>query len=148
MEVLNRNDEKYVVFYDTMTFNTKFFCDKLKKKYPDVSIVPIKKLLSDDGYYKLIVTDNSKDIKYHLITYTIMQGEVPKNTLRFLDELKWKDIIKTIWSTGQKNWGDKLVGVAVDEVNKLYPNIKKGLKIELQGNEKDVDNFYKMIIGE
>ena len=77
-----------------------------------------------------------------------MQGEVPQTTLDLLEKYKFKDIVKTISSTGQKNWGKDLFAVAVDEVNKLYPNIQKGLKIELQGNSKDVDNMAKMILGD
>lgn len=148
MLLLNDVGKKYVLLYDTMTLNTKMFCDKIKKKYGDkIAVHNIKQILNDFGYYKVSGNEINK-IEIHLITYTIMQGEVPKTTLELLEKYKFKDIVKTISSTGQKNWGKDLFAVAVDEVNKLYPNIKKGLKIELQGTSKDVDKMAKMILGD
>lgn len=147
MLLINDVGKKYVLLYDTMTLNTKMFCDKVKKKYGDkISVHNIKEILNNDGYYKVTECEGNK-IEVHLVTYTIMQGEVPQTTLDLLEKYKFKDIVKTISSTGQKNWGKDLFAVAVDEVNKLYPNIQKGLKIELQGNSKDVDNMAKMILG-
>lgn len=153
MVLLNDVGKRHILLYDTMTLNTKFFCDKVKKKYGDkIAIHNIKEILDNSGYYKLSGTKKGiftlNDVNIHLITYTIMQGEIPKLTLKLLEDYKWKNIIKTISSTGQKNWGDSLFAVAVDEVNKLYPNIKKGLKIELQGTSKDVDRMAKLILGE
>ena len=147
MLLVNDVCKKYVLFYDTMTLNTKMFCDKVKKKYGDkIAVHNIKEILNNDGYYKVTECEGNK-IEVHLVTYTIMQGEIPPTTLELLEKYKFKDIVKTISSTGQKNWGKDLFAVAVDEVNKLYPNIEKGLKIELQGNSKDVDNMAKMILG-
>lgn len=123
-----------ILFYDTMTYNTKFFCDKVKKN-SNIEIVNIKSENLDN------YIDNNGN--FHLITYTIMQGEIPKNTLNFLK--RYSNKIKTISSTGQKNWGKDLFAVAVDRVNELYPNIEKGLKIELQGNNVDVENMLKII---
>ena len=77
-----------------------------------------------------------------------MQGEVPKTTLDFLEKYNWKNKIKTISSTGQKNWGNDLFAKAVDVINERYPNIQKGLKIELQGTIKDVNAMGKMILGD
>lgn len=146
MLLINDVGKKYVLLYDTMTLNTKMFCDKVKNKYGnEIAVHSIKQILDDFGYYKVSGNESNK-IEIHLITYTIMQGEVPKTTLDLLEKYKFKDIVKTISSTGQKNWGKDLFAVAVDEVNKLYPNIEKGLKIELQGNSKDVDNMAKMIL--
>lgn len=148
MLLINDVGKKYVLLYDTMTLNTKMFCDKVKKKYGDkIAVHNIKQILDDFGYYKVSGNESNK-IEIHLITYTIMQGEVPQTTLDLLEKYKFKNIVKTISSTGQKNWGKDLFAVAIDEVNKLYPNIKKGLKIELQGTSKDVDNMAKMILGE
>ena len=150
MLLVNYVEKKYVLFYDTMTLNTKKFCDKVKKKFGDkIAVHSIKHILYDYGYYKLSGSiDLINSIEYHLITYTIMQGEVPQTTLDFLDKYHWKDKIKTISSTGQKNWGSDLFAKAVDVVNEKYSNIQKGLKIELQGNSIDVDNMAKMILGD
>ncbi len=148
MLLINDVGKKYVLLYDTMTLNTKMFCDKVKKKYGDkISVHSIKEILNNEGYYKVTECEGNK-IEVHLITYTIMQGEVPQTTLDLLEKYKFKDIVKTISSTGQKNWGKDLFAVAVDEVNKLYPNIEKGLKIELQGTSVDVDKMAKMILGD
>lgn len=148
MLLINDVGKKYVLLYDTMTLNTKMFCDKVKKKYGNsIAVHNIKEILNNEGYYKVTECEGNK-IEVHLITYTIMQGEVPQTTLDLLEKYKFKDIVKTISSTGQKNWGKDLFAVAVDEVNKLYPNIKKGLKIELQGTSKDVDRMAKMILGD
>ena len=150
MLLVNDISKKYVLFYDTMTLNTKKFCDKVKKKFGDkIAVHNIKEILDDYGYYKLSGSEELiNSIEYHLITYTIMQGEVPQTTLDFLEKYHWKDKIKTISSTGQKNWGKDLFAKAVDVVNEKYPNIEKGLKIELQGNSKDVDDMAKMILGD
>lgn len=148
MLLINDVGKKYVLLYDTMTLNTKMFCDKVKKKYGDkIAVHNIKEILNNFGYYKVSGNESNK-IEIHLITYTIMQGEIPQTTLDLLEKYKFKDIIKTISSTGQKNWGKDLFAVAVDEVNKLYPNIEKGLKIELQGTSVDVDKMAKMILGD
>ena len=150
MLLVNDVGKKYVLFYDTMTLNTKKFCDKVKKKFGDrIAIHNIKEILDDYGYYKL--SGNGElinSIEYHLIIYTIMQGEIPQTTLEFLEKYHWKDKIKTISSTGQKNWGNDLFAKAVDVVNEKYPNIQKGLKIELQGTTKDVNNMGKLILGD
>lgn len=149
MLLLNDVGKKYVLLYDTMTLNTKKFCDKVKKKFGGkVAVHNIKEILDDCGYYKLSGSiELIENIEYHLITYTIMEGEVPQTTLDFLEKYDWKDKIKTISSTGQKNWGKELFAKAVDVVNKKYPNIQKGLKIELQGTAKDVNAMGKLILG-
>lgn len=149
MLLVNDVSKKYVLFYDTMTLNTKKFCDKVKKKYGNkIAVHNIKQILNDFGYWKVSGKDEKfiESIEYHLITYTIMQGEVPQTTLDFLEKYGWKNKIKTISSTGQKNWGSDLFAKAVDVVNEKYPNIEKGLKIELQGNSKDVDDMAKLIL--
>lgn len=150
MLLVNDISKKYVLFYDTMTLNTKMFCDKVKKKFGDkIAVHNIKEILDDYGYYKLSGSvELIESIEYHLITYTIMKGEVPQTTLDFLEKYHWKDKIKTISSTGQKNWGNELFAKAVDVVNEKYPNIQKGLKIELQGTTKDVNNMGKLILGD
>ena len=153
MLLINDIGKKYVLLYDTMTLNTKKFCDKVKKKYGNkIAVHNINEIINNNGFYKISGNENEiytiNDIDVHLITYTIMEGEIPKSTLKFLEEYNLKYIVKSISSTGQKNWGKNLFAVAVDEVNKLYPNIKKGLKIELQGNSIDVKNMAKLIVGD
>ena len=150
MLLVNDVCKKYVLFYDTMTLNTKKFCDKVKKKYGDkIAIHNIKEILDECGYFKLSGDiELVENIEYHLITYTIMQEEVPDTTLEFLEDYDWKDRIKTISSIGQKNWGSNLFAKSVDVINEKYPNIKKGLKIELQGTSKDVEKMAKLILGD
>lgn len=146
MLLINDVGKKYVLLYDTMTLNTKKFCDKVKKKYGDkIAVHSINQILNNFGYFKV---SKYEDIDIHLITYTIMEGEVPQTTMELLDKYGFHKCIKTISSTGQKNWGKDLFAKAVDEVHNKYPNIKKGLKIELQGNSKDVNNMAKMILGD
>jgi len=46
MLLVNDIGKKYVLFYDTMTLNTKKFCDKVKKKFGDrVAVHNIKEIL-------------------------------------------------------------------------------------------------------
>ena len=132
---------KYVLLYDTMTYNTYFFSKKVQERDKKIFICNIK----DTEKYDYLFDENTK---FHLITYTIGEGLIPNSTINFIENNYPRYEIKTISSTGQKNWGKNLFAVAVDEVNKLYPNIKKGLKIELQGNSKDVDNMAKLILKE
>lgn len=150
MLLVNDVGKKYVLFYDTMTLNTKKFCNKVKKKFGDkIAVHSIHHILNDYGYHKVSGSIELVDsIEYHLITYTIMQGEVPQTTLDFLEKYGWKNKIKTISSTGQKNWGNDLFAKAVDVVNEKYPNIEKGLKIELQGTAKDVNAMGRLILGD
>ena len=145
MQVINWNGGKYVLFYDTMTLNTEKFAKKVNKKYPQINICDIRAINSNYGYYQTIGT-HPTEIEAHLVTYTIMQGEVPQTTLDFLEKYGWKNKIKTISSTGQKNWGSDLFAKAVDVVNEKYPNIQKGLKIELQGTAKDVNAMGRLIL--
>ena len=148
MLLLNDVGKKYVLLYDTMTLNTKKFCDKVKKKYGDkVAVHNIKEILDNFGYFKM--TECKKgSVEIHLVTYTKIQGEVPKTTMELLEKYKFYRIIKTISSTGQKNWSNNLFAKAVDVINKKYPNIQKGLKIELQGTVKDVNAMGKLILGD
>jgi protein involved in ribonucleotide reduction len=148
MLLLNDVGKKYVLLYDTMTLNTEKFCNKVKKKFGDkIAVHNIKEILDNFGFFKM--TECKKgDIEIHLVTYTIMQGKVPKTTMGLLDKYKFYKIIKTISSTGQKNWGSDLFAKAVDVVNEKYPNIEKGLKIELQGTVKDVNAMGKLILGD
>ena len=148
MLLLNDVGKKYVLLYDTMSLNTEKFCNKVKKKFGDkIAVHNIKEILDNFGYFKM--TECKKgDIEIHLITYTIMQGEVPKTTMELLEKYKFYKIIKTISSTGQKNWNKDLFAKAVDVVNEKYPNIQKGLKIELQGTVKDVNAIGKLILGD
>ena len=148
MLLLNDVGKKYVLLYDTMTLNTEKFCNKVKKKFGDkIAVHNIKEILNNFGFFKMTEC-KKRDVEIHLVTYTIMQEEVPKTTLELLEKYKFKDIVKTISSTGQKNWGSNLFAKAVDVVNEKYPNIEKGLKIELQGTVKDVNAMGKLILGD
>lgn len=148
MLLINDVGKKYVLLYDTMTLNTKKFCDKVKNKFGDrIAVHNIKEILDWNGYFKMTECKEG-DVEIHLITYTIMQGEVPKTTMDLLKKYKFYKNIKTISSTGQKNWGSDLFAKAVDVINEKYPNIQKGLKIELQGTVKDVNAMGKMILGD
>ena len=141
-----------LILYDTMTWNTKFFVEKVSQMYDKNNL--------SEKYGKLYIQDinvYSKDIirkcyinyyylDVHFVTYTIGQGEIPKTTLDFLEYKDTFKNIKSISSTGQKNWGESIYAVAVDKINELYPNIKKGLKIELQGNLLDIKKYISMIV--
>ena len=148
MLLINDVGKKYVLLYDTMTLNTEKFCNKVKKKFGDrIAVHNIREILNNFGFFKMTECKEG-DVEIHLITYTIMQGEVPKTTMELLDKYKFYKFIKTISSTGQKNWGSDLFAKAVDVINEKYPNIEKGLKIELQGTVKDVNAMGKLILGD
>lgn len=129
---------KYVLLYDTMTYNTYFFSKKVQERDKKIFICNIK----DTEKYDYLFDENTK---FHLITYTIGEGLIPNSTINFIENNYPRYEIKTISSTGQKNWGKDLFAVAVDKVVEKFPSIKAGLKIELQGTKQDVTKIIKII---
>ena len=117
-----------IIYYDTLTGNTKRFAEKVQKKRPEWEIIKIKpkEIINRPG---------------HLITFTIGIGNIPLTTTIFVKNNTQN--ILTISSTGNRNWGENF-GLAADKISKHY-KIPFLMKIEMSGLQNDVDDFIRLV---
>ena len=125
---------KYVLLYDTMTYNTYFFSKKVQERDKKIFICNIK----DTEKYDYLFDENTK---FHLITYTIGEGLIPNSTINFIENNYPRYEIKTISSTGQKNWGKDLFAVA-DILNSKMDSLKNhNPKLNIDSLKVELDKF-------
>ncbi|WP_447641869.1 MULTISPECIES: class Ib ribonucleoside-diphosphate reductase assembly flavoprotein NrdI [Chitinophagaceae] len=117
-----------ILYYDSLTGNTKRFVEKVQKQRPDWEIIKInpKEKVERPG---------------HLVTFTIGIGNIPLTTTIFVKNNK--DYILSVSSTGNRNWGENF-GKAADKLSKHY-NIPFLMKIEMSGLQNDVQDFIHLI---
>ncbi|MFT4203239.1 MAG: class Ib ribonucleoside-diphosphate reductase assembly flavoprotein NrdI [Chitinophagaceae bacterium] len=113
-----------IIYYDSLTGNTKRFVEKVQKQRPDWEIIKInpKEKVERPG---------------HLITFTIGIGNIPLTTTVFVKNNK--DKILSVSSTGNRNWGEHF-GEAADKIAKHY-KIPFLMKVEMSGLQNDVQDF-------
>lgn len=80
------------------------------------------------------------DFDYILVTPTIGFGEVPKQVTEFLE--KNSSYARGVVASGNRNWGANFA-LAADIINRDY-NIPVLMKIELLGNNSDIEKFRKI----
>ncbi|QES87941.1 class Ib ribonucleoside-diphosphate reductase assembly flavoprotein NrdI [Rhizosphaericola mali] len=117
-----------IIYFDSLTGNTKRFVEKVKKERPDWTIQKISSNLQINQ-------------KGHLITYTIGIGNIPISTTQFVK--KNKDFLLSVSSTGNRNWGDNF-GLAADKLSKHY-NLPIAFKLELSGTNADVKSYIEIL---
>lgn len=117
-----------IIYYDSLTGNTKRFVEKVLKQRPDWEAFKIKP--------KEII-----DRPGHLITFTIGIGNIPLTTTIFVKNNK--DKILSVSSTGNRNWGENF-GLAADKIAKHY-KIPFLMKVEMSGLQNDVEDFIQKI---
>ena len=86
--------------------------------------------------------DYDVNFDYILITPTFGFGEVPVAVSKFLKE-NYKHL-KGVVGSGNKNWGERFANAA--EIISSEYNIPLLMKIELQGNKKDISDFKKIYL--
>lgn len=112
------------IFYDSLTGMGRSFAEKLG--YESHSVHELNP-------YDL-------DEKIFLITRSINFGQVPDNTLDFLDDLKdfgKLNLLVGTAVTGNKNWGENY-GKAGETIEKDY-GIPLILKFEARGFKRDIE---------
>jgi len=117
-----------ILYYDSLTGNTKRFVEKVQKQRPDWEIVKIK-------------PKETIERPGHLITFTIGLGNIPLTTTVFVKNNK--DKILSVSSTGNRNWGENF-GLAADKISKHY-KIPLLMKIEMSGFQNDVEDFIRKV---
>lgn len=117
-----------IIYYDSLTGNTKRFVEKVQAQRPDWEIIKIK-------------PKEKIDRPGHLVTFTIGIGNIPLTTTVFVKNNK--DYILSVSSTGNRNWGENF-GLAADKISKHY-KIPMLLKIEMSGMLNDVEDFIRFV---
>lgn len=117
-----------IIYFDSLTGNTKRFVDKVQKERPEWQIV------------KVTSVDQANE-KGHLITFTTGIGNIPISTTKFMK--KNSAFVRTVSTTGNTNWGLSY-GLAADKISKHY-KIPLLMKLELSGTRKDVAEFIQKI---
>lgn len=115
------------IYYDSKTGNVDRFAHKL---------------MAQTGWRICRISEDlSISQPGHLITFTTGKGEMPVVTNKFLKQNH--DLIKTVSSSGNKNWGPNY-GRAADTVAAIY-ELPILFKFELSGSAYDVQQFINKI---
>lgn len=109
-----------IIVYDSLTGKNKLFADKIHTSIKKIDINKVDGELVDDVL---------------LLTRSINYGDVPKTTLDFLN--KYRDKVKAVAVSGNKNWGKHLYGLAGERIEYDY-GIPLILKYELSGTDEEV----------
>ena len=106
------------------------------KRFVDMCEIP-----EEDVIY-LQDIDYDVNFDYILITPTFGFGEVPVAVSKFLKE-NYKHL-KGVVGSGNKNWGERFANAA--EIISSEYSIPLLMKIELNGNKKDISEFKKIYL--
>lgn len=112
------------IFYDSLTGNVKRFIEKLPFKCTPISEVEE-------------VSDS-----FVLVTYTTGIGQVPENTLSFLQ--KHGEHLAGVACSGNRIWGERNFCKAGKEISRMY-GVPLMLKFELAGFTDDIKTFIKEV---
>lgn len=108
-----------IIVYDSLTGKNKLFADKIHTSIKKIDIKEVKEI----------------EEEVLLLTRSINYGDVPKTTLDFLN--KYRDKVKAVAVSGNKNWGKHLYGLAGERIEYDY-DIPLILKYELSGTDEEV----------
>lgn len=118
-----------MIYYDTKTGNVLAFLNKVNAVH--------------NIDFEAINENTKLDAAAHFITYTIGDGQLSNEAKKFLvDNFKW---IKTISSSGNDERHPTTYGLAIEKAVTAYPNIEKGIRFNLTGNDEDIQNFIELI---
>lgn len=103
----------------------------------------IKRFLDKTHYKNIISLKDADNISepYVLVTNTLGFGEVPPKVTNFLKNNS--SYLKGVISSGNRNWGQNFAK-AGDIISNQY-KVPLLMKIELHGNEKDINLFNERI---
>lgn len=114
------------IYYDSKTGNVERFVQKMKKLRPEWNYVKI------DPYLQI-------ENEGHFLTFTTKIGQIPETTFNFLKNGKNKEYLKSVSSSGNRNWGVHFAEAA-NKIEKEY-NIPLLMKFELSGTNTEVENY-------
>lgn len=122
-----------IIFYDSLTGQTKSFAERLKKELEENSDTSITiKQITDYTY-------DDFDKKCFLLSRSFNFGQVPDTTLDFLDDFKDSGLIHNLVgqaTSGNKNWGQNF-GKSGTTIQEDY-GVPLVLKFEARGFPSDV----------
>ena len=114
------------IYYDSKTGNVERFIKKMQSQRPDWHFIKINPTM---------IIKN----KGHFLTFTTKIGEVPETTDKFLENGNNSKLIKSVSSSGNRNWG-KFFALAADKIQEKY-GIPVLMKFELSGTSMEVENY-------
>ena len=114
------------IYYDSKTGNVQRFVKKMERQRPDWHFIKI------DSNMKI-------ENEGHFLTFTTKIGEVPETTDKFLENGNNSKLIKSVSSSGNRNWG-VFFAVAADKIQEKY-GIPVLMKFELSGTNTEVENY-------
>lgn len=129
------NNDIYVVYFSSISNNTKRFIEKLDVKNDRIPIEIEQELIIDKDFVLIVPTysGGGNDTK----------GAVPKQVIHFLNNENNRKHCKAVISSGNTNFGDTycIAGPIISQ--KL--NVPLLYQFELLGTKKDVDNVKEIL---
>ena len=94
------------IYYDSKTGNVERFIKKMQSQRPDWHFIKINPtmIIKNEG---------------HFLTFTTKIGEVPETTDKFLENGNNSKLIKSVSSSGNRNWG-QFFALAADKIQEKY----------------------------
>ena len=114
------------IYYDSKTGNVERFIKKMQARRPDWHFIKINPTM---------VIKN----KGHFLTFTTKIGEIPATTDEFLQNENNSKLLKSVSSSGNRNWG-QFFALAADKIHQKY-EIPVLMKFELSGTNTEVENY-------
>ena len=114
------------IYYDSKTGNVERFVKKMERERPDWKYIKIK-------------ADMEIENEGHLLTFTTKIGEIPATTSEFLENANNSKFLKSVSSSGNRNWGVHFAEAA-NKIEEKY-GIPLLMKFELSGTNVEVENY-------
>ena len=111
------------IYYDSKTGNVHRFTKKMQAQRPDWHFIKINPTMAikNEG---------------HFLTFTTKIGEIPATTDEFLQNENNSKLLKSVSSSGNRNWG-QFFALAADKIQEKY-GIPVLMKYELSGTSTEV----------
>ena len=114
------------IYYDSKTGNVERFIKKMQIQRPEWHFIKIKSAMTIEN-------------EGHFLTFTTKIGEIPVTTNEFLQNENNSKLLKSVSSSGNRNWG-QFFALAADKIQQKY-KIPVLLKFELSGTNTEVENY-------
>ena len=114
------------IYYDSKTGNVERFIKKMQMQRPEWHVIKIKPEMTIEN-------------EGHFLTFTTKIGEIPVTTNKFLRNENNSKLLKSVSSSGNRNWG-QFFALAADKIQQKY-GIPVLMKFELSGTNTEVENY-------
>ena len=114
------------IYYDSKTGNVERFIKKMQVQRPDWHFIKIEPTMTIEN-------------EGHFLTFTTKIGEIPATTDEFLQNENNNKLLKSVSSSGNRNWG-QFFALAADKIQEKY-GIPVLMKFELSGTSTEVKNY-------